>query len=127
MTSSRPMVLRDTFEVCGIEELSLHSGRNFSHVLSILDPGWPEPEIFSAFDMHHRTTLNFHDVVEELPGYVTPSKEHLQAILQFGENLASRDGEAAVLIHCHAGISRSTAAIMALMAHSNPSADEDEL
>jgi hypothetical protein len=47
--------------VCGIEELPGHQARNVTHVLSLLDPDWPEIETFRAFGEHHRTTLKFHD------------------------------------------------------------------
>jgi hypothetical protein len=32
--------------ICGLDELKDHSARGVSHVLSILDPSWPEPEAF---------------------------------------------------------------------------------
>ena len=34
--------------VCGLEELAGHGTRGVSHVLSLLDPGTPEPAAFSA-------------------------------------------------------------------------------
>ena len=36
--------------ICGLEELDYHSAQGVTHVLSILDPDWPEPEAFRAFD-----------------------------------------------------------------------------
>ena len=42
--------------VCGLDELDRHSGRGVTHVLSILDPEWPEPRgvpgLRSAFSRH---------------------------------------------------------------------------
>ena len=59
--------------ICGLEELTSHSDRGVSHVLSILDPGWPEPEAFWSFDPHHRTTLHFHDDIE--PRRASPARK----------------------------------------------------
>jgi len=70
--------------ICGLEELDYHSAQRVSHVLSILDPDWPEPDAFRAFDPHLRTTLHFHDAIEPGPGIVLPQKADVEAILAFG-------------------------------------------
>jgi len=116
--------------ICGIEELPGHRERSVSHVLSIIDPDCPDPEAFSAYDPHHRTLLRFHDIIDPLPGQVMPKREHVEAVLAFGEDLArSRDGRAEghLLVHCHMGISRSTAAMTMLMAQTQPDESEDAL
>jgi predicted protein tyrosine phosphatase len=116
--------------ICGLEELDHHSARGVTHILSILDPEWPEPEAFSAYDPHHRTTLKFHDVIEPGPGLVLPKREHVEAILDFGRSMAadasSRDNSH-LLVHCHMGVSRSTAAMAMLMVLSNPEGSEEEV
>jgi predicted protein tyrosine phosphatase len=116
--------------ICGIEELPGHRGRSVSHVLSIIDPDCPDPEAFSAYDPHHRTLLRFNDIIDPLPGQVMPRPEHVEAVLAFGEDLArSRDerAEGHLLVHCHMGISRSTAAMAMLMAQTHPDESEDAL
>ena len=50
--------------VCGLGELEAHSTRGVTHVLSIVDPALPEPEVFGRYGAHHRTTLRFHDAIE---------------------------------------------------------------
>jgi predicted protein tyrosine phosphatase len=114
--------------ICGLEELDYHSARGVSHVLSILDPDWPVPEAFWAYDAHHRTTLHFHDIIEPHPDRVMPGVPHMEEILRFGRSLG-RDGSADrhLLVHCHMGVSRSTAAVAAILAQEQPSRDEDEL
>jgi predicted protein tyrosine phosphatase len=111
--------------ICGLEELDLHGSRGVTHVLSILDPDHPDPEAFLDYDTHHRTSLRFHDVIAPRPGYVTPEQEHVEAILAFGSDLlsAAHAIEPHLLVHCHAGISRSTAAMAMLMAQADPSLD----
>jgi predicted protein tyrosine phosphatase len=116
--------------ICGLEELDAHSACGVTHVLSILDPGRPEPESFWTYDPHHRTTLHFHDEIEPGPGLVLPQREHVRAILSFGRRSLSPDSqreEAHLLVHCHAGVSRSSAAMAMLLAQSDPSLDEDAL
>ncbi|RVU21704.1 tyrosine phosphatase family protein [Methylobacterium oryzihabitans] len=112
--------------VCGLEELGHHSARGITHVLSILDPGWPEPEAFGGYDAHHRTTLRFHDVTEPGPNLVLPQATHVEEILAFGRDLTAERGRERthLLIHCHAGISRSTAAMTMLLAQARPDLDE---
>ena len=54
--------------ICGIDELGLHCEAGVSHVLSILDPGWPEPEAFGSFDRHHRPNCGFTTLSTPAPG-----------------------------------------------------------
>jgi len=116
--------------ICGLDELGDHSARAVTHVLSILDPNWPEPEAFFAYDPHHRTEMHFSDAIEPGPAIVLPQAHHVEEILAFGANfqrdLAAR-GEGHLLIHCHAGISRSTAAMTTLLVQADPEATEERI
>jgi predicted protein tyrosine phosphatase len=111
--------------ICGIEELDEHGERGVSHVLSILDPDWPEPEALGAFDPHLRTTLRFHDEIEASPGMVLPEPADIEAILAFGRDLGGDLRH--LLIHCHAGISRSTAAMAMILAQAFPGESEEAI
>ena len=108
--------------VCGLEELDGHAGRGVTHVLSILDPDWPDPQAFLAFDPHTRATLRFHDAIEPGPGVVLPQRADVEAILAFGREAGDVRH---LLIHCHAGISRSTAAMLMILAQAHPRESED--
>jgi predicted protein tyrosine phosphatase len=119
---SEPAVTLHT--VCGLEELSGHGARGVSHVLSLLDPGTPDPEAFAAYGPHARTTLRFHDCLGPGDGLVPPEPEHVAAILDFGRGL---DGPAHLLVHCHYGLSRSTAALLTLFAQAEPESPADAL
>jgi predicted protein tyrosine phosphatase len=111
--------------ICGLDELDSHSVRGVTHVLSILDPDWPEPASFQAFAPHGRVTLYFHDAIEPGPGIVLPQAAHVESVLAFGRDL---DGDLRhLLIHCHAGISRSTAAMTMILAQAFPDEDEDSI
>ena len=116
--------------ICGLDELESHGSRGVTHVLSILDPGWPDPTVFGGWDRFHRTTLRFHDIIDPLPGQILPEPEDVARILAFGraleEDADGREG-GHLLIHCHAGISRSTAAMLMLLAQSYPDEDEERI
>jgi predicted protein tyrosine phosphatase len=114
--------------ICGLEELGHHSSRGVTHVLSILDPNWAEPDAFGAYDAHHRTTLRFHDVIEHGPDLVLPRADHVESILEFGRSLGHHHRENPhLLVHCHMGVSRSTAAMAILMAQSNTEESEEQI
>jgi predicted protein tyrosine phosphatase len=110
--------------ICGLDELDEHSARRVTHVLSILDPDWPEPASFRAFESHFRTTLHFHDAIEPGRGIVLPQVADVEEILGFGRDL---DDLGHLLVHCHAGISRSTAAMMMILAQAFPHEAEESI
>ena len=112
------------FAICGLDELIGHQGRGVTHILSILDPEWPDPVAFQAYDPHFRATLRFHDAIEPEPDVLLPQKADVEAILTFGRDAAEAGG---LLIHCHAGISRSTAATLMILAQAHPHEAEDGL
>jgi predicted protein tyrosine phosphatase len=112
------------FAICGLDELIGHQGRGVTHILSILDPEWPDPAEFQAFDPHFRAIMRFHDAIEPGPDVLLPQRSDVEAILTFGRDAAEAGG---LLIHCHAGISRSTAATLMILAQAHPDEGEDEL
>ena len=112
--------------VCGIDELGLHCEAGITHVLSILDPGWPEPEALGVFDGGQRLALRFHDVIEPHPDAVVPESRDVEQLLAFGRDLKTASG-AHLLVHCHAGVSRSTAAAMLILAQTRPDRPASEV
>ena len=117
--------------ICGLDELAGHcvpgAVPGVTHVLSILDPGWPEPEAIRDFDLGRRLKLHFHDVIEPMPGWIAPERWDVELLLSFGRTLDQRapreDPEAEgahLLVHCHAGLSRSTASGILLLAQCRP-------
>lgn len=103
--------------VCGIAELGGHCDAGVSHVLSILDPLYPHPDAFGAFGEHERLELRFHDIIEEIPGLLAPSEADIGDVLAFGRALSRARGPGPhLLVHCHMGVSRSTAAMLLILA-----------
>jgi predicted protein tyrosine phosphatase len=105
--------------ICGIPELGEHSAAGVTHVLSILAPDWPDPETFADFPPHRRLLLRFNDIIDPIPDGIAPNAEDVAGLLAFGRELdATPDGH--LLIHCHAGVSRSTAAAVLILAQAEP-------
>jgi len=114
--------------ICGIDELALHEDARVSHVLSILDPDWPVPEAFGTYGEHEKLELRFDDVVEERAGVVAPRPAQVAQLLAFGRDLdAEPAADAHLLVHCHAGISRSSASMALLLAQAMPEATGAEI
>jgi predicted protein tyrosine phosphatase len=114
--------------ICGIPELGEHCEAGVTHVLSILDPGWPDPIAFLDFPPHRREALRFHDVIAPVSSAtILPAEEHVAQLLEFGREVMAAGPDAHLLIHCHAGISRSTASAALLLAQASPARPADEI
>ena len=114
--------------VCGLDELANHCETGASHVLSILDPDWPVPEAFGSFGEHEKLELRFHDVIEEDAGMVPPRQDDVARVLTFGRDLMKEPrNDAHLLVHCHAGISRSTASMALILAQPLPALSAREV
>ena len=113
--------------ICGIPELEKFSRAGVSHVLSILDPKEPEPLAFFAFDPHRRLEMRFDDVIVESPQYQAPQIRDIEDLLAFGSALDEDAQPTHLLVHCHMGVSRSTASMMILLAQAKPEVPAEEI
>lgn len=110
--------------ICGLEEFRAYEQERISHVISILDPGFPEPAGLARLPRHVLIRLHFDDVVDPAPaGSLPPSHEDVANLLVAGERIRA-DKPSHLLVHCHAGISRSTATAALIMAYANPGHEE---
>jgi predicted protein tyrosine phosphatase len=66
--------------------------------------------------------LSFHDIVEARPDLVMPDRKAVEAILDFGRDWAA---DRPMLIHCWAGVSRSSAAAYIMACDRNPGREHD--
>jgi predicted protein tyrosine phosphatase len=83
------------------------------HVISINDPG-SNPPALPSIKQKNRINLQFHDVIENTQSVTPVSAAQIEEIVSFGKTVI--DGGSPVLIHCTAGVSRSTAAGLVLAA-----------
>jgi predicted protein tyrosine phosphatase len=68
--------------------------------------------------------LSMNDICEPMPGLLHPCENHVADLIDF---TLAWDRKAPLLIHCWAGISRSTAAAFISLCALNPGADEHAL
>lgn len=99
------------------------AGRKPSHVLTLLGPEAEDP---ICGDAHHRV-LRFNDITAPLEGYIAPSAAVVRSILEFGGDWKAAATGAPLLVHCFAGISRSTAAAYILACSFAPPGQEQRL
>jgi len=91
-------------------------------LLTLLSPE-TDAATLAALAPRQRLHLVFHDIVEVREGLIAPSGEMIAAMLDFGR---ARAHEVPLLVHCWAGISRSSAAAYILACDCHPGR-EDEL
>lgn len=113
-----------TIIVSGLAEVpALIVRRRPSHLVTLLDPASmiETPEGLAA-DRHLKLAVN--DIAEPTEGLVPPDETIVQRLLTFGRTW---DETHPMLIHCWAGISRSTASAFALACERSPDADEQAI
>jgi predicted protein tyrosine phosphatase len=94
-----------------------------SHVVSLLDPETPFPTAPRAANARH-LQVGVHDITSHFDGWHAPQETHVRDILRFVEDW---DRAQPMLVHCYAGISRSTATAFITACLHNPRADEGEI
>jgi predicted protein tyrosine phosphatase len=75
-----------------------------SHLLTVMDLQIATPE---GIDPGRHLRLSMHDIVEPAEGCVAPESSHIADLIAFGKTW---DKTSPLLVHCWAGVSRSTAA-----------------
>jgi predicted protein tyrosine phosphatase len=98
--------------VCGLDELSIAPLAGADRIVSIIGPEADTPPELEAIEKPI-LTLRFDDVIVPEPGAVCPAEEHVRALLAFDAGSGELER---LVVHCSAGISRSTAAIAILLA-----------
>jgi predicted protein tyrosine phosphatase len=93
-----------------------------SHVLTLLSPDQiAQTSRFEVPSERHRK-LYFHDITEARPGLIEPDSDLIKTILDFGNGWTD---ERPMLIHCWAGVSRSSAAAFLIACARNDGSETD--
>jgi predicted protein tyrosine phosphatase len=90
------------------------------HVVSLLAKEDPLTRP-AAIAVENHLWLQVHDITEPMDGYVMPQQEHVEELIAFVQRWPR---EKPLIIHCWAGISRSTAAAFVTVCALNPDSDE---
>ena len=112
--------------IAGIPEIEGFKTECVSHVISFLDPELPEPESLRELGTGWRITFRMHDIIAPEAGQEIPTREDIERLLEAGQQLLDEDVEH-LLIHCHMGTSRSTAAAAIILAQHNPGYEAEAL
>jgi predicted protein tyrosine phosphatase len=110
--------------VCPLNSVQLLvDAHGVGHVVSLLGPETPH-RTFGGIAGDRHLKLTCHDIIEEADGFTAPCLSDAERLVGF---LKTWDRGQPMLIHCWAGISRSTAAAYTAMCLLKPKADEEEL
>ena len=113
-----------TVHVCALRhvpEIVKHTGAR--HLVSAIN-AYFLPETPTAISGDRHLKLDMNDIVEAQPDLVLPNTGHVAKLLDF---VRSWDKQAPILIHCYAGLSRSTAAAFISLCALNPRTPEDAI
>ena len=102
------VLLVSGLDICDLATVRSIDLSHYSGVITI-----EEPDTDDRFrtDVVPQLVLQFHDIDMTMLGYVEPESEHVQQALIFAQEI---DGP--LLVHCRAGVSRSTAIALAIAA-----------
>jgi predicted protein tyrosine phosphatase len=91
-----------------------------SHVLTVMARVDQVQRPESVLEANH-LKVQVDDINEQMEGFVAPSDVHVEQVLNF---VRGWDRRAPLVVHCYAGISRSTASAFAAACALNPHRDE---
>ena len=91
-----------------------------SHVLTVMANVDQVQRPASVLEANH-LKVQVDDITEQMDGFLAPSEAHIEKVLNF---VRGWDRSAPMVVHCYAGISRSTASAFAAACMLNPHRDE---
>jgi predicted protein tyrosine phosphatase len=110
--------------VCSLAALpSTVKATGASHVLTVMANVAQVQRPESVLAANH-LKVQMDDITEQLEGFVAPTETHIDQVLNF---VRGWDRQAPLVIHCYAGISRSTASAFAAVCALNPHRDENAI
>ena len=113
-----------TILVCPLSQVaSMIVAHAPERIVSLLDPDFTFPEAGPAYAGKH-LRLRLHDAHVAAPGQLLPRMDHVHELLAF---VRQWDRSAPLLVHCRAGIGRSTATAFIAACLHNPHTPELEI
>jgi predicted protein tyrosine phosphatase len=93
-----------------------------SHVLTLLSPNDVGRTLQLGVPRERHLKLYFHDITEARSGLIEPNREMIETIVDFGRTWTNARP---MLVHCWAGISRSSAAAFLMACERNDGCEHD--
>jgi predicted protein tyrosine phosphatase len=110
--------------VCSLADLhATVKDTGASHVLTVMANVAQVQRPQSVLEANH-LRVQMDDILEPTEGFVAPNETHIAQVLDF---IRGWDRAAPLVVHCYAGISRSTASAFAAACLLNPERDEREI
>jgi predicted protein tyrosine phosphatase len=91
-----------------------------SHILTVMAKVDQVLRPESVLEANH-LKVQVDDITEHMDGFLAPNDSHIEQVLNF---VRGWDRSAPMVVHCYAGISRSTASAFAAVCMLNPHRDE---
>lgn len=110
--------------VCPLSQVSATVATSrASHLVSLINDDTPvvRPELIVE---ENHLFLGINDITEPMDGMVLPGEDHVRELLDF---VATWDRSQPMVVHCYAGISRSTAAAFITLCAVKPERAEAEI
>lgn len=95
--------------ICARKDVTNHT--DATHILSLLDPG-VEIDDVSFFEGKERLRIDMEDIDSFDDHPTAPTIDQVRQIIDWSRTIPD---DASLLVHCEAGISRSTAAMMVIL------------
>ena len=110
--------------VCSLNLIQAEVARTGARSLvTLLSPGTPVIRPAEIAEARH-LNIAMSDILDHMPGQVRPEMTHMDAYLDF---VRGWDRVDPMLIHCYAGVSRSTASAYIAVCLLSPHRDEEEI
>jgi predicted protein tyrosine phosphatase len=110
--------------VCPLSRLSETVAKSGArHVLTLINRDTPVERPSAVAPADH-LFVGIHDICAPEDGLICPAEEHVSEVLAF---VGRWDRQAPIVVHCYAGISRSTASAYSAYCALRPDLDEAEV
>lgn len=110
--------------VCSLADLHpTVASTGASHILTVMANVAQVQRPASVLEANH-LRVQMDDITESMQGFTAPSESHVEQVLGF---VRTWDRKAPMVIHCYAGISRSTASAFTAICALNPGRDEGSI
>ena len=101
-------------QICSLEAVREIDSSLYDGVITVEDSDIEDPFRVDEYGPN-QLVLCFNDISVPVEGYVEPNEKHILKALAFAHKIETETARS-LLIHCHAGISRSSAIALAIIA-----------